>query len=210
MGGIKFKRVFVARIYSSFYSFVTVSTCCRFASFAVSTLRKSFDISFISIVCSNSFSFFLFRRFCLSFVLIFFLLSDKHKLVFTSFAAKQNVQMEFCCEKKCLTSPRSVVDGKLFCGCYCWCKCACETKMAKKSTDDQRKDDTRSDAQFRSCHPVDFGNGTFDGLRCYCGRWVKFQSSDPRERMCYSKCNHWFCSDCFVMNNRCFYCNQRM
>lgn len=43
-------------------------------------------------------------------------------------------QNHYCCEKKCIRSPRTVVDGKLRCGCYSWCRCACERFREERRT----------------------------------------------------------------------------
>lgn len=41
---------------------------------------------------------------------------------------------DYCCERKCLRSPRTVVDGRLRCGCFSWCKCSCAKNLAVKLT----------------------------------------------------------------------------
>lgn len=40
----------------------------------------------------------------------------------------------YCCEKRCLTMPRTVVDGQLDCGCFSWCTCSCCTRIAEHLT----------------------------------------------------------------------------
>lgn len=46
---------------------------------------------------------------------------DRHTLLVNTTMERN----DFCCEKRCLRCPRTVVDGRLRCGCYSWCKCYC-------------------------------------------------------------------------------------
>lgn len=39
--------------------------------------------------------------------------------------------VNYCCERQCIRVPRTVVDGRLTCGCYYWCLCKCLTRQAE-------------------------------------------------------------------------------
>lgn len=59
---------------------------------------------------------------------------------------------DYCCERRCLRSPRTVVDGPLRCGCFSWCKCSCAKNLAVNLSA------SVGNRQFLMLHPSPFAS----------------------------------------------------
>nr|WLJ60235.1 MAG: hypothetical protein AmFV_00084 [Apis mellifera filamentous virus]WOK43192.1 MAG: hypothetical protein [Apis mellifera filamentous virus]WOK43492.1 MAG: hypothetical protein [Apis mellifera filamentous virus]WOK43725.1 MAG: hypothetical protein [Apis mellifera filamentous virus] len=95
--------------------------------------------------------------------------------------------VSFCCEQRCLRVPRSLVDGKLTCGCYHWCKCACIKRA--------------------------FGPNCFCGFPIFerDSTTGELRVCDGKKRLVYElQCGHFYCVSCVKLYPYCNVCNKHI
>lgn len=90
----------------------------------------------------------------------------------------------FCCEKRCLRSPRALVDGKLECGCYHWCKCACSKRSVRTNC---------------CCGSPMFTRDEETGTMVPCGGKLIYK---------LQPCGHFYCVTCVQLHPYCNICNK--